>query len=296
MRITQSMLNSQMLYDLQGNAQRLSQLQNEAATGHRINSPADDQIGVGFVMQYTNETSYDKQYANNAQAAQSVLNFTGSTMSEATQVMQRARDLAVQGSSGTLTSGDRQAIASEVGQLYQQLVTVGNSQYNQQYIFNGQATTQAPYSNASAQTATTDNGRVFYDLGNGVNLPVSIPGNQFFGSASDTNNAFAVLKQLQTALTNNDGTAAGNTIAQIDSRTNAMLASQAEVGALTNRAQMMQSRMTDLTQNVQGVLSNVQDANLAQVITDLNTAQTVQSASLQVGAKIIQPTLLDFLK
>jgi flagellar hook-associated protein 3 FlgL len=296
MRITQGMLSSQMLYDIQGNNQRLSNLQNEAATGHRINNPSDDPIGTGFVIQYKNQSAYDQQFMNNAQTAQGVLNYTDSVMNEAGQVMQRARDLAVQGSSGTLAAGDRQAIAAEVGQLYQQLVTVGNSQYNDQYIFNGQMTSQAPYSSSAAEITTTDNGQVMYDLGNGVNLPVNIPGNQFFGSSSDSDNAFNVLKQLQTALNNNDQSTIGNLIGQIDSRTNTMLGSQSQVGALTDRAQLMQNRMSDLSQTVTGLLSNVQDADLAKVITDLNTAQTVQTASLEVGAKVIQPSLLDFLK
>lgn len=296
MRITQGMLSSQMLYDIQGNNVRLSNLQNEAATGHRINNPSDDPIGVGFVLQYKNETAYDQQYASNAQTAQGVLNYTSSVMNEASQVISRARDLAVQGSNGTLTESDRQSLAAEVGQLYQQMVTIGNSQYNGQYIFNGQMTNKQPYSVASAETATTDGGQVMYDLGNQVNLPVNVPGSQFFGDAGASDNAFGLLKQLQTALTNNDQSTIGKLIGQFDSRSDQMLAGEAQVGALTNRAQLMQNRMSDLTQTVQGLLANVQDADLAKVITDLNTAQTVQTASLEVGAKVIQPTLVDFLK
>jgi len=296
MRVTQGMLSQQMLYDIQGNNQRLSKLQNEAATGKKINSPADDPIGVGFVMQYKNDSAYDAQYQNNATTAQGVLSYTDSAMSEAGQVMQRARDLAVQGSTGTLTANDRQDMAAEVDQLSKQLVAIGNSEFNQQYIFGGQQTSAAPYPANNPQNVTTDNGHVMYDLGDGVSLNVNVPGNAFFGQASDANNAFAVLSQLKTALQNNDVNTIGSSISAIDSRSSAMMQAQSQIGALSDRAQLMQTRMADMAQNVQGLLANAQDADMAKVITDLNSATAVQTASLQVGARTIQPTLLDFLK
>lgn len=296
MRVTQGMMSSQLLYNLSNNNQMVMKLQNEAATGLRINSPSDDPIGVGYVLQYTDEQASDNQYMNNAQTAQGVLNSTDSIMSEATNVMQSARDLAVEGANGTLTASDRQDLSAQAAQLYQQMVTIGNSQYNNQYIFNGQNTNQAPYSAASAQTDPTDNGQVLYDLGDGVNLPVNVPGNQFFGAPGATVNAFALLNQLQTNLTNNDTTALSSSLNQFDSSLTTMSAAQSQVGSLTDRAQLMQNRMSDMSQSVQGLLANTQDADLATVITSLTSAQATQSASLQIGAQALQPSLVDFLK
>jgi flagellar hook-associated protein 3 FlgL len=296
MRITQGMLNQQMIFDIQGNNQRLSQLQEETATGKKINSPSDDPIGVGFVMQYNNQLAYYGQYQQNASQANGFLSFTDSTMNEAGQVMQRARDLAVQGSSDSMSAQDRQASASEVGQLYQQLVTIGNSQYNGQYIFNGQQTGTAPYDAENASAQSTNSGQVLYDLGNGVQLPVNVSGNNYFGAPSDTDNAFSILKQLQDALNNNDSAAIQSTIGEFDSRSNQMLYQRSDVGARSDRAQMMTNRLTDLTNNVTSLLSNTQDADMAQTIMQWNQANAVQQASLQAGAKVLQPTLVDFLK
>ncbi|MCL6442179.1 MAG: flagellar hook-associated protein FlgL [Alicyclobacillus sp.] len=303
MRITQSMMNQQMLYDLEANTDRLNKLQNEVSTGKRINNPADDPVGVGFVMRYKSDIAYYQQYEDNASAAQGWLNYTSTMMSQAQQVMQRARDLAVQGASDTMSQTDRAAIASEVDQLYQQLVTIGNSQYNNQYIFNGQVTDQAPYTSNAAESATTNTGLIEYDVGDGVQMDVNTSGNAFFGDPvpagtllGQSNNAFQILKDLSTALKNNNGQQVSDLLANFDSRLNSMSAVQAEVGAKLNRIQFQQSRLSDLVNNYQSLLAGVQDADMAKTITDLTTAQSVQQASLQVGARIIQPTLLDFLK
>jgi flagellar hook-associated protein 3 FlgL len=295
-RITQAMLTSQILSDIQGNYARMSKLQNEAASGKRINSPADDPVGVGFVMRYKDELASYQQYQSNASAALSWLQYTDSTMNQAGQVMQRLRDLAVQGASDTLSADDRKALASEVGQLYDQLVSIGNTQFNGQYIFNGQLTTTAPYPDAAAAaSASTDTGAVLYDIGD-ARLAVNVSGNAFFGSPSDSDNAFAIAKQLEDGLNSNDTTAINDVLGKIDSRYNQMLAVRADIGAREDRVQLAQNRLQDMTQNVTSLLSNTEDADMAQVIVDLQAAENVHTASLLVASRVIQPTLVDFLK
>lgn len=305
MRVTQGMLSNQVLYDIENNYQQLSQLQNEASTGNKINQPSDDPIGVQFVMQYDSETAYYQQYQQNASQANSALNYAQSAMSEAQTVVSQARDLAVEASSGTETPTDLKALGTEVGQLYNQLVTVGNTQYNNQYIFNGQSVDTAPYSDADAASTTTASGNVVYDLGDGVSLPVNTSGNDFFGQAITTNpptdsdqsdNAFYLLSQLQTALNNGDSQQASDLLNGFDSRLDKMSDAQADVGARSDRAQMMENRMSDLSQNVTTLLANTQGADMAQVLTQLSSAMAVQQASLEVGAQALVPTLVDFLK
>ncbi|MCL6636897.1 MAG: flagellar hook-associated protein FlgL [Alicyclobacillus sp.] len=302
MRVTQGMLNQQMLLDLETNTARLSALQNQISTGKRINTPADDPVGVVFVMRYKNDIQYYQQYQDNASAAQGWLNYTEGAMNQAQQVMQRARDLAVQGASDTLSDTDRQAIAAEVDQLYQQLVNIGNSQYNGQYVFAGLQTNLPPYASASAMTQSTDTGPLLYDVGDGVELQVNTPGNDFFGSGTsnpppaNSDNAFAVLLNLSSALQSNNGQAVSEVIQQIDSRLNQMSAQQALVGARLDRVQFEQNRLAGLINNFQTLLAGVQDADMAKTITELNTAQSVQQAALAVGARVIVPTLVDFLK
>lgn len=294
MRITQGMLNQQLLADVEANTARISQLQRQLSSGKRIQQPSDDPVGAVFTMRYKADIAYYTQYQQNATDAQGWLNYTNTVMNQAVQVMQRARDLAVQGASDTQT--DREAIAAEVGQLYDQLVSIGNSQYNGHYVFGGQKVSTAPYDPSTAATTTPDQGAVLYHVGDNVQLQVNVSGADFFGKAADTDNAFSLLSQLQTALESNDGATVRQLISGIDSRLDTMTAGQADVGARLNRVQFEQNRLTDLVNNVQTLLAGVDDTDMAKAITDLNTAQSVQLASLQVGARVLIPTLADFLK
>lgn len=214
-----------------------------------------------------------------------------------------------------------QAIAAQVGQLYNQLVTIGNSQYNGQYIFNGQDTDTPPYPPQAANvtpdqatgeldpsTKTTNSGKVYVNLGNGVTIPVSASGNDFFkaapsgsssssGASSDSSqNAFSLLSQLYTALNNGDTSQVGSLVSSIDSVLDNMNQQQANVGSLIDRAQMMQTRMSNLSTSVTQQLSNVQDADMATVLTQLNSAMTVEQASVEVGAQALPMSLVNFLK
>lgn len=290
------MLNQQLVSNLQNNYTELSQLQNEVATGQRINTPADDPVGAGLVLQYHSQIAAYQQYQTNATTAGQWLSFSSTTMNQAQSIVQRARDLAVQGSSGTETQSDRAAIASEVDQLYQQLVTIGNTQYNGQYIFGGQSTDQPPYPATGAENTKTNEGAVLYDIGDGTHVAVNTPGNDFFGQAGAADNAFGLLSQLSSDLKNNDASAITNLLGAFDSRLSAMSAAQADAGARSDRVNLTQNRLQSLSNNLQSLLANVQDANMAQVITQLTTAQTVQQAALSVGAQILVPTLANFLK
>jgi flagellar hook-associated protein 3 FlgL len=156
---------------------------------------------------------------------------------------------------------------------------------------------------------TTDNGAILYDIGDEAPLAVNVTGTQFFGDADPTvlstpadvasdasDNAFSLLQQLKIALVSGTSTDVDNLLSKFDSRIGKMLEARAEVGAKTNRAKMTSSRLDDLIQNTQALLSNTEDADMTKLIVDLKSAEDVHQASLQVGARIITPTLLDFLK
>ncbi|MBX6396204.1 MAG: flagellar hook-associated protein FlgL, partial [Alicyclobacillaceae bacterium] len=181
MRVTQGMLTQQFLLDLQNNFRRLSRLQDEVASGKRINRPADDPVGVGFAMRYKAQMAYYGQYKENADMAKGWLDYTDTVMDQAGQVIQRARELAVEGASETVPPDARRALADEVDQLLQQMVTIGNSRYNDKYIFNGQDTATRPYDPADPEKVKTNQGKILYDIGDGIYLDVNVTGNRYFG-------------------------------------------------------------------------------------------------------------------
>ncbi|WP_135552156.1 flagellar hook-associated protein FlgL [Paenibacillus cymbidii] len=304
-RVTQGMINAQLMRNLSSNLQRMDKWQNQLTTGRRINAPSDDPVGITFSLRYRTELAANDQYQRNVDSAISALDYVDTTMNQAGEVMQRLRELAVSGATDTNPQTARDAIKNEVKQLYDQLVGIGNSSFNGKFVFNGQLTDTQPYSTEPisddpdaihAQDNSTDTGEILYQLGAGTQIATNITGDSFFGAAGDEDNAFQVITDLYNSLNNGDTNGVSQALGKIDSRIDKMLQIRSEVGARSNRIELIQQRLTDIDTNLQALQSKTEDADIPGVITNLKMAENVYQSSLSVGAQLIKPSLVDFLK
>ena len=316
MRITNNMLSSNLLQNLEAAQGRIDDLQNQLSTGHRINKPSDDPAGVQNAMRLKSNIASVTQWSNNADQALQFMNATDSTMGDMTSMLQRIRDLAVQGSNGTLATTDRGAIADEVDQLSFQLQMMANTQVGSKYMFSGSATDKKliPTNSTgsidlSALSGSQANGLdINFEVGNNLNIPVSVNGQTLFGLTTTTDPSTHIttttttatgmlntLSTLSSDLRSNDSTGVSNLLGNLDVNINNVINQRADLGARINRMTAIQSQLGSTSNNLQGNLSSIQDADMAKTITDFTNQQNVYKAALAVGAKIIQPSLVDFM-
>lgn len=296
MRVTQSMLNTQMLNNYNKSLTRYDNLQNQMSTGKVINKPSDDPVGIGYSLRYRNAISENDQYQRNTDSAISWIDYTETMVSETNDVLQRARELAVKGANGTLSDDAMKAIGAEIEQLYDHLVSIGNTKFNGKYIFNGQMTDVKPYDSTNAQSVDTHNGNISLETSNGVVMSVNLSGSSLFGSSTDSTNAFRVLDDLKNGLNNNDQAAISQAIGDLDSRIEHVLEKWAEIGAKSNRLELTKNRLEDENNNLKNLLSKVEDVDMAELIIKLKSEESVYQAALSSGARIIQPSLVDYLR
>lgn len=295
-RVTQGMMNTQLLRNLNNNMNRMNNESNQLSTGRKINKPSDDPVGLTFALRYRSELATNEQYQKNVDSALSWLEYTDTTLDQAGSVFQRVRELAVKGANDTNPQEALDSIKSEVGELYNQLVSIGNSQFNGKYVFNGQKTDTIPYSIDNAAQDKTDTYSIQYEIGTGVKLPINVTGEQVFGKADSADNAFQVLQDLMKALGDGKTDDVSQLIGKIDSRMDSFLQVRSDIGAKTNRIELAQSRLKDININLQSLQSKTEDADYAEVITKLQVSENVYQASLSMGAKLISPSLVDFLR
>lgn len=295
-RVTQGMMNNQLLRNISTNLSRINSHQNQLSTGRKINKPSDDPVGISFSLRYRSELSANEQFKSNADAAVSWLDYTDTTLNQATTVIQRVRVLSVQAANGTNPQSALDAIKKEVDQLNEQMVNIGNSEFNGKYVFNGQLTDKKPYNVATADTDMIDQGEIKFDIGVGVRVSANVSGDKIFGAPGATDNIFLVMKDLSAALASGNQVAVGACVGRLDSRNEAFLQARADVGARQNRIELAQSRLDDISMNLQTLQSRAEDADIPGVITNLKTDENVYNASLSVGSKIISTSLVDFLR
>ncbi|GAA3412802.1 flagellar hook-associated protein FlgL [Paenibacillus hodogayensis] len=295
-RITQNMMNTQLLRNLNNNAMQMDKLQNQLSTGRRINKPSDDPVGISFAMRYRSDLSANDQYQSNTDAGLSWLSYADTMMDQAGSVVQRLRELAVTAANGTNPQQSLDIMKQEVNQLYEQMVDIGNSQFNGKYVFNGQMTDTKPYTLDGAKDEATDDALILFEIGAGVRIPVNVTGNHVFGKPEDEDNMFSVFGEFSEVLTEGDFSKISDMIGKIESRMTKMLDVRSDIGAKTNRIELAEARLKDISLNVSELQSKTEDADMAIVITNLKMNENVYQASLSTGSKLIQPSLLDFLR
>lgn len=295
-RVTQSMMNTQLMRNLNKSMVRMDSLQNQLATGRKINKPSDDPVGISFAMRYRSEYNSNTQYESNADSAQSWLEFTDTMLNQAGNVLHRVRELAVQGANGSNPDTAYDAIRIEVEQLKNQMLEIVNSEFNGKYVFNGQKTDLPPYSVEDPSQSRSDDGSVLFDIGAGVSIGVNVSGNSVVGMPDDVDNLFAVFDSIIESLGNHDELGVTEALAQLDTRMDKFLELRAEVGARANRITLAQDRLKDISINLQTMTTKTEDADMAVVITNLKMAENVFQASLSTGSRLIQQSLLDFLR
>jgi flagellar hook-associated protein 3 FlgL len=299
-RVTQGMMSMQSLNNLNRNYSNMNNMENQISTGRKINKPSDDPVGVTYALRYRGELASNDQFKTNADVAVSWLDFTDTTMQQATDVMKRLKELTVQGSSGTLPQSGLNAIKLEVEQLKEQMGNIGNAQIRGKYIFNGQNYDQAPYQLSGTITdfsqIDTDQGAVKYSIGDQSTFQVNTSGSEFFGSSTDNDNLFKVMNDLITALGSGNHAQISAQTATIETRSNKMQSCLSEVGARTNRVELVQARLDDRDLNLTTLQSKTEDADIASLMIKTTTAQTIYEAALKSSAKIMQPSLMDFMR
>ncbi len=295
MRITNNMLSQNLLRNLESTQGRLADLQNQMSSGHRITKPSDDPVGIQNALRIKSTVSMVEQWKNNADEALAYMNTTDSTLGDMTSMLQRVRELTVQGANGTLAADDKKAVAAEVDQISEQLRMMANTQIGSKYIFSGTQTDKELQK--SDGTWQGNDQEIKFEVGNNLTLPISVNGQTLFKTPlTGGPGVFDTLSNLSTALKTNDTTGVQDALKNIEGNIENVLAQRADLGARTNRMTAIRGQLDSTSTNLQQNLYFIQDADMAKTIMDFKNQENVFKAALSVGAQIIQPSLVDFMR
>ncbi|MDR7073154.1 flagellar hook-associated protein FlgL [Fictibacillus barbaricus] len=292
MRVTQSMLSNNMLRHISQSYQQMDKTQEQLSTGKKISRPSDDPVVAMKGMSYRTNLTEVEQYKRNLSEAYNWMENSDSALDKATSAMQRIRELTVQASNGTLDDSQKLMIEKEVGQLKEHLGAIANTQVAGKYIFNGNDTTKAPVDlSTNPPTLSTNENPVNIQMSKGIDVAVNINPTHVFNQ-----DLFKNISDLEDTLKGNSTTPINDFLGKLDKNIDSLVAERAELGARNNRLELIDDRVSEQEVIANRILSDNEDADIEKVITDLKMQETVQRAALSVGARIIQPSLMDFLR
>lgn len=315
MRTTGNMLINNMIKYISTNQSRMSQYQYQLATGKKIRVPSDDPVVAARALKLRTDVSEVAQFKRNVDDAQSWLEITETALDNIGSILHRANELAVQAANGTNTPDDTSKIKSEIEQLKEQLIKIGNTNYNGRYVFSGFQTDKALLSdsgnyaiavNSKDDTVTGKSAEnVKYEVGVGEDIIVNVVGSELFNGPSvnsnigDTPQLIGYFNDFITALgdgaTHNQD-AVRDSIEDIKNAMGNVLRIRADIGAKTNRLELTTNRLADANINFTSLMSENEDVDQAETIMLLKNEENVYRASLAGGARIIQTSLVDFLR
>lgn len=308
MRITNNMLINNMVNYIGKNLTRMDRYQYQLATGKKIMVPSDDPVVAARALKLRTDLAEIQQYKRNAQDAQSWLDMTEDALAKIGDVLHRARELAGDAANGTKTPGDTQKIKEEAKQLKIQLIHQANATYAGRYIFSGYKTNQKlinddendpKFGEFIIDVSNTED--IKYEIGIGDDIIINVAGGDLFNNGKGADAGFKCdwvndFDEFIANLEAGDHEAIGGMLSKLDKQMDNLLRVRADVGARTNRLELTINRLDTDNLNFTKLMSINEDVDEAEVIINLKNEENVYRASLAGGARIIMPTLLDFLR
>jgi flagellar hook-associated protein 3 FlgL len=294
-RVTNTTASRSMLANINKNARTLTLAQERIASGKQIQRPSDGPAQVLSALDYRGQLRRNEQLARNAHDAAAWLNNADSALTHSVDRLTRARTLVVGGINGSADDQARAAYAAEIRAIREELIQTANTQYLGRPIFSG--TTDTPTAFDPSGTYQGNAGTVERNVAPGVSIQVNRTGPVVFGDAADPDgNVFRVLADIAAALESGDIDAASAGLDRIGRATDRIETAQVEMGARAKQIEEITFRNASVDVELKAALAEVEDVDVAEALIEVRVQEMAYQAALQVTAKVIQPTLLDFLR
>ena len=278
-------------------ADQLKRSEEKVATGRNMNRPSDNPVGLVSALGLRNSLSRLEQYQRNMDMGKIWLDLSGTAMEQAAKVAQQAQAIALNLQDGTQSAEMRSALANEAGLLLDQAVSLGNTQLAGKYIFAGYNTTTPPFTKTQigggdAVQYNGDGNDFQIQVGPRESLEIGKNGQDLFVN-SDFFNSLIRLKQ---AIENNDPTAIRQEATRLQGVEDYFNAQGADIGIRQSRILERQDILKGLKLNFQNQIDDLENVDMTQAILEVKEKQNAYEVALAASSKIMEVSLLDYLR
>lgn len=299
MRVTNSMMVRSTLRDLNSSYARLARTQETLSTGRQLVRASDDPAVAADAMRLRAQTRRADQFARSLGDAQGLLGSADSALTMSLERLERAKELVVRASStgGLSDENAKKAMAIEIRAIRDDLIALANTRHGERSVFAGNA---AGAAFTSAGGYAGDEGAVRRDVAANTSVQVNVTGTFAFGVESTATepigNVFEVLERMATAVAAGNGAAIATEHTNLDAATVRIGVATVEIGSRGARMNEIQIRAEDDELRLRTLLSEAEDVDIVEALVNAKSQENAYQAALQVAAKIIPMSLLDFLR
>lgn len=291
-----------MLRNLSASYNKMGKLQDQLTTGKKVNRPSDDPVTVMKGMNFRKQVDKVAQFQRNLGEVNNWLDSSDDALDHVGSALHRANELMLNAANGTLTQQDRESILAEIKELRKTVQDLSNTKVGDKYIFSGTKTGTPLFGeDGYPKNDNTDldnpieiltgfTNSVEIEVFDGVMLTVNTNGIDMFKNIDE------MFQDIEDAIESTNPSEIQGFIQATQEQLDVVLMARANIGARQNRVEMMEHRLTAQEGIAKKQMSENEDIEYEEVITEMITEESIHRAALAIGARIIQPSLVDFLR
>lgn len=324
MRITNASMVRSHLYDTQNNLTNMSKINQQISTGKVINTVSDDPHKAIKIMNINNEIKYTEKYNYNIDESVGWMNTTDGALDNVGNLLGEIKETILKVGNGTYSQNEMKSLNEDMNEKIKQLADTLNSTHGGKYLFGGSSVDDAPITvienpdgTVKLEFSKDKNGQTIpntddlkADISSGINIDYNISVGEILNIKDGNGNTVNLLDEINNLSTlmndianGDEQTAAkaketllNDTKGKIDTLFDHVVNERTSLGVKVSTAEKIKEFNDDNIINMKNVLSLDQDTDHVEKFIELKSLELVYQASIQVGAKLIQPTILDYIR
>lgn len=335
-RVSENSSTASLKYALNKTKTRMEDLQMKGSTLKAITKPSDNPVSNVEAMALTSATNDNIQYLKNADFALLNLSVSEKSVEELTDIMVKAKEIAIAQSSDFFNADVRKNVANEVQQLYNQALAIANKKVGIKHIFSGTSTLTVPFDSNGVYKG--DQGHISLEVSRNFFVPINLTGEEVFYNSSESgkaenplekfeefqdnstvkinrdlasaeepeatkednfksrDNIFSQLQALTSALENNDPQMVQGLLEKFDSTISRLVTLRTRIGSITNSVESSKTNLTSENIDHASRRSALVDADVSDLFSDINKQQAILKTTYQASQGLMNQTLMDFLR
>lgn len=293
MRVTQNMTYNTYINDIMRRQETMNGLNRQLSTGKRVNAPSDDAVRASTILSSKSLLSSLDQFQRNIEAGYTSLNLSEKALAGVKDVLTSIKEIAVASATGTADPASRANSAVVVSNLYDELVSLGNMEFDGRYIFSGFKTDTPAFSATGAFQG--DSNRQEVRIGASSSITIGVNGGEVFKGAGGGTDIFQAVSDLIGALNSDDTAGIEASISALDASFNQVSGAVADIGGKVRRLNAAGETLTAANYELRSVISSLEDADIAEVISELKLGQIALEAALTSAGKVFSTNIFDYI-
>lgn len=296
------------LWNLTNNKNRFDEAISQTTSGKKLNRLSDNPADMAYVLTLRSKIAQIDQFQDNIETGLGFIKHAESSLNAVETSLYTITSLTEQGASETTGLAERQILADRILEIKEEILNYANTQINGRYVFAGSAFDTQPFDYDPTDPAVGNRPQGIQYYGNqdtvsiqadfSVTVATNIPGDQIFGdntAGEPPIDVFERIDNIVEALRNDDTTTLGNEMSTFNEVINQLGQSLGSLGNRMAHLTEIQGMIKSFKTSLQAKMSSLEDADMAEAISNLAREETGLNATLQSGARINRPSLMNYL-